>query len=288
MAITGLLLLAALWSAPINNARRWVRIGGFTIQPSEMAKLSLLIFMAWILTQGRSKLLELRGPVLGCLATIAVVVALVAIEPDMGTAITIGAIGFAVLFAAGIHWGYIAVPASLMGAVGIVMMLTTDYQWERFKTFIDQLLGRPVDLTGAGYQAEQSVIAIASGGVTGRGLGGGVQKLFFLPYPHTDFIYSNVAEELGLAGAAGLLVAFLILMARGFGIAARVPDRFLALLAFGATVTIVGQAFINIGVCLALLPTKGLPLPLISYGGSNLVTSLGAAGLLLNASQYKT
>jgi cell division protein FtsW len=288
LALTAGLLLLALFSAPINYTNRWVRLGPLTIQPSELAKLTLLIFMAWVLTRGRASLDELKGPVLICLATIAAIVALVAIEPDLGTAITIAAIAFSVLFAAGIHWGYIAFPAALMGAGGVIMLLTTEYQWDRYKTYIDRVLGRSVDLSGAGYQATQSVIAIASGGLTGRGLGEGAQKLYFLPYPHTDFIFSNIGEELGFIGAAGVVVAFLFLMARGLEIAARVPDRFLSLLAFGATVMIVGQALINIGVCLALLPTKGLPLPFLSYGGSSLVTSLAAAGLMMNASQYKT
>lgn len=288
LLLTTGLLLWALFIPPINNTHRWVRLGSLTIQPSEPAKLTLTLFMAWVLSRSGAGLQELRGPLLVCLATIAAVVSLVAIEPDLGTAITISAISFAVLFGAGIHWGYIAAPAALMGAGGGIMLLTTDYQWDRVSTFLDRLMGRGVDLTGAGYQASQSVIAISSGGLTGRGLGEGAQKLYFLPYPHTDFIFSSVGEELGLMGAAGVVVAFLLLMARGLEISARVHDRFLSLMAFGATVMLVGQAFINIGVCLALLPTKGLPLPFLSYGGSSLVTSLAAAGLMINASQYKT
>ncbi len=288
MAATTLLLLWALFSPPINNTNRWVRIGPLTIQPSELAKLTLIVFLAWIICSSRSSLTELRGPILACLATVAAVAALVAIEPDMGTAITITAISFALLFAAGIHWGFIAGPAALMTAGGVIMLLTTDYQWVRLRAFYDLWFGEGGDLSGSGYQASQSVIAIASGGLTGRGLGEGAQKLFFLPYPHTDFVFSTIGEELGFLGATAIVAAFLILLWKGLRIAAGVPDRFLALVAFGAAVMLAGQAFINIGVCLALLPTKGLPLPFLSYGGSSLVTSMAAAGLLLNASQYKT
>ncbi|HXI04532.1 MAG TPA: putative lipid II flippase FtsW [Candidatus Saccharimonadales bacterium] len=288
LAIAGILLLGALFSAPINSTSRWVRLGPLTIQPSEPAKLALLLFMAWVLSRSRPGVRELRGPVLVCLASMAAVAVLVAIEPDMGTAMTIAAVSFAMLFAAGIHWVYIASPAAMMSLGGIVLLLTNAYQRARLRSFWELWFGNGADLTGSGYQASQSVIAIATGGLTGRGLGEGAQKLFFLPYPHTDFIFSNVGEELGFIGAAGVVLAFLILLARGLRIAASVPDRHLALLAFGVTVMLAGQAAINIGVCLALLPTKGLPLPFLSYGGSSLVTSMAGAGLLLNASQYKT
>ncbi len=287
MAATAMLLLWALFSAPVNRTNRWVRLGPMTLQPSEVAKLTLVIFLAWIICSSRSSLTELRGPILACLASVAAVAALVAIEPDMGTAITITSISFALLFAAGIHWGFIAAPVALMSVGGVVMLLTTDYQWDRLRAFYDLWFGEGGDLSGSGYQASQSVIAIASGGLTGRGLGEGAQKLFFLPYPHTDFVFSTIGEELGFLGAVAVVAAFLILLWRGLRVAAGVPDRFLALIAFGTTVMLAGQAFINIGVCLALLPTKGLPLPFLSYGGSSLVTSLAAAGLLLNASQYK-
>jgi cell division protein FtsW len=276
------LLVFALASAPTNGTHRWLRLLGVSLQPSELAKIAVLLFLCDLIARRHSELGEMKGPLLGCLIAAGIVVALVAVQPDLGTALSIAMITGAVLFAAGLKWRYLLVPALAIGAAVGVSVLLNDYQRGRIETF----LSPESDPGGAGYQVRQSRLAVASGGISGRGLGEGAQKLFFLPYPHTDFIFSNIGEELGLIGTLTVVAAFLVLMVRGLFIAARAPNLHLSLLACGVTVMLVAQAFINMGVCLGLLPAKGLPLPFISYGGSSLVTSLVASGVLLNASQY--
>ena len=283
LAITTVMLVGALVSAPVNGTHRWIRVLGVSLQPSEFAKLALLIFLADLLVRRQAELQELRGPVLGALVAAGVVVALVAVQPDLGTALAVAALAFGVLFAAGLRWRYIVAPLLIVIAAGAVMVMSNEYQWRRVRTFFNPT----EDPLGAGYQVNQSVLAVASGGAMGRGLGEGGQKLFFLPYPHTDFIFSNIAEELGLVGALTVVAAFLVLAARGLIVSARAPNMYLSLIACGVTVMLAGQAFVNMGVCLGMLPAKGLPLPFISYGGSSLMTSLIAAALLLNASQHR-
>ena len=276
------LLVAALASAPVNGTHRWVRLLGFSFQPSELMKVGLLLFMADLLARRHDEIQELKGPVLGCLIATGVAVALVALQPDLGTALAIAMVGLSVLFAAGLKWRFILVPVLVVAIAGGAMVLTNEYQLKRIVTFLNP----GGDPEGAGYQVRQSVLAVASGGMMGQGLGEGGQKLFFLPYPHTDFIFSNIGEELGLLGTLSVVTAFLLLMARGLRAAARAPNLHLSLVACGVTVLLVGQAFINMGVCLEMLPAKGLPLPFISYGGSSLLMSCVASGLLLNTSQY--
>ncbi|MBI3449568.1 MAG: putative lipid II flippase FtsW [Acidobacteria bacterium] len=282
LAVTLVLLVLALLGAPTNGTHRWLRLPGASFQPSELAKLAVLLFLAEIVARRQAEIAEPRGPILGGLVAAGVVVALVAVQPDLGTALAIAMVTGALLFAAGMKARYLLVPALLVMAAITVSVVFNDYQRGRIETFLNP----DGDPGGAGYQVRQSRIAVASGGVTGRGLGEGGQKLFFLPYPHTDFVFSNIGEELGLVGTVTVLAAFLVLMARGLYVASRAPDTHLALLACGVTVMLVGQAFINMGVCLGILPAKGLPLPFISYGGSSMVVSLLSAGVLLNASQY--
>lgn len=285
-----LLLIIALLSPPVNGTHRWIRIAGLSIQPSELAKVALLIFLADLLARRRGDRGELRGPVLGCLVATGILVALVAMQPDLGTSLCLALLGVTALFASGVRMRYVLVPVLVVGIAGAAMVATNDYQWQRLKEWrlVQIVFGTQPDPEGAGYQVNQSVLAVGAGGVSGRGLGEGGQKLFFLPYPHTDFIYSNIGEELGFFGSMGVVVAFLLLMVRGLQVAARAPSLHLSLLAFGVTVMLVTQAFINMGVCLDLLPPKGLPLPFISYGGTSMLASLAASGLLLNASQHAT
>jgi len=281
-ALTLALLVMALAGAPTNGTHRWLRLPGISLQPSELAKLAVLIFLTDLLARRHAELGELRGPILGSLIAVGIVVALVAVQPDLGTALSIALLTGAILFAAGLKWRFLLVPAVAVTLVVGVSVLFNGYQRGRIATFLNP----DGDPGGAGYQIRQSRLAVASGGLLGRGLGEGGQKLFFLPYPHTDFIFSNIGEELGLLGTLTVVAAFVTLLARGLFVAARAPDLHLSLLACGVTVMLVGQAFINMGVCLGILPAKGLPLPFISYGGSSLVVSLLASGVLLNASQY--
>jgi cell division protein FtsW len=187
------------------------------------------------------------------------------------------------LWLAGVPFRYFLVSAALLAPVVVGLALSADYRRARVLSFL-----RPeADPLGAGFQAIQSLIAVGAGGLFGNGLGWGRQKLFFLPYPHTDFIFAIVGEELGFVGAVGVILCFGVIAWRGFRAARRAPDAFAGFLAAGATAMIVVQAAINIGVVLALLPTKGLPLPFVSYGGSSLIASWIAAGLILNVSQHE-
>jgi len=211
-----------------------------------------------------------------------VLAGLIVREPDLGTALMLAIICLTICFAAGVrprHVVYALVPALLF--VG-KMLIFTPFRWRRITSFIDPW----ADPQGAGYQVVQSLIAVGSGGTHGLGFAQGRQKLLFLPFAHSDFIYAVVGEELGLVGALIVVFAFAIFLWRGMRAALRAPDRFGMLLGIGIVVGIVAQALLNMSVVLALLPTKGIPLPLISYGGSSLVPTLAGIGILLNISQY--
>ena len=203
-------------------------------------------------------------------------------QPDLGTTVLICVATVMMLFLAGVEWRYFAVGfAALLPALGF-LVYSVPYRRQRLMAFLDPDL----EPLRAGYQARQSLIAIGSGGVVGRGLGESLQKLYFLPHPHSDFVYSIVGEELGLLGAVGLLLLFGVLAWRGLRTGLKAPDEFGRYLAWGLTGVRVVQALIHISVAVALMPTKGIPLPFISYGGSSLVVSLVACGVLLNVSQH--
>jgi cell division protein FtsW len=213
---------------------------------------------------------------------LAVLAGLVAKEPDLGTALMLAIIGMTICFAAGVrprHVVYAAVPGLLYVAK---MVIFTPFRWRRMATFIDPW----ADQQGSGYQVVQSLIAVGSGGPHGLGFAQGRQKLLFLPFAHSDFIFAVIGEELGLIGAVTIVVVFAIFLWRGMRAALRAPDRFGMLLGIGIVVGIVAQALLNMSVVLALVPTKGIPLPFISYGGSSLVPTLAGVGILLNISQY--
>ena len=205
---------------------------------------------------------------------------LVMLQPDLGTSVSIALCVAVMLYTAGVRVRYLG--AMALAAVLLLVLVMKGYQMERLMSFVDP----DSDPLGAGYQVIQSKISVGAGGEMGRGLGEGQQKLFFLPYPYTDFIFSVIGEELGLIGTGALVVAFLLLLWRGLRVAARAPDLFGSYLAAGITMFLVMQALINMGVTLGMLPAKGLPLPFVSYGGSSLVAGLMASGLLLNISQH--
>jgi cell division protein FtsW len=216
------------------------------------------------------------GIFLGCL------VGLILLEPDFGTSMSLLAIAAVMVFAAGLNYTYIlGVLLVALPVIGLLVM-GTGYRRRRVLTFLDPWQ----DPLGDGFQIIQSLIAVGTGGVSGRGLMNGVQKLFYLPEPHTDFIYSVIAEELGLIGATAVLLCFCVITWRGLRIALRAPDGFGAFLALGLTTMVVAQAFFNISVVLGLLPTKGIPLPFVSAGGSSLLINLVGMGILLNVSQH--
>ena len=282
LLMTVVLLGAVFAFAPVNGARRWIKLRGFSAQPSEIAKLSLTIFLAYFLNRRAGAEESFWKTFLPCMIALGVLAGLVVKEPDLGTALMLAIICLTVCFAAGVrprHVVYAVVPALLF--VG-KMLIFTPFRWRRITSFVDPW----ADPQGAGYQVVQSLIAVGSGGTHGLGFAQGRQKLLFLPFAHSDFIYAVIGEELGLVGALIVVFVFAIFLWRGMRAALRAPDRFGMLLGIGIVVGIVAQALFNISVVLALLPTKGIPLPLISYGGSSLVPTLAGIGILLNISQY--
>jgi cell division protein FtsW len=283
LVLAGLALLACVLFGPrINGARRWLPIPGMGVQPSEFAKIAVIFFVAAILERRMDRIDDLRFSLVPVALVLGGVVGLIMLQPDLGTALSIIVIVSAMIFAAGISYRYIiglllvAVPAAT------VVLMSADYRRRRMMVFLNPW-GDPL---GDGFQVIQSLIAVGTGGVFGRGLMAGVQKLFYLPYPHTDFIYAVIGEELGLAGSTVVLACFCVIAWRGLRTAMRAPDRFGAFLALGLTAMIVVQAFFNISVVLGLLPTKGIPLPFVSFGGSSLLMSMVGMGILLNVSQH--
>src|SRR5262249_11361883 len=267
---------------PVNGARRWIKFRGFSMQPSEIAKLSLAMFLARFLERRAGEETSFWRTILPCFLVLGVVAGLVAKEPDLGTALMLAIICFTVCFTAGMrpkHLAYAMVPALLY--VG-EMLIFTPFRLKRLSAFIDPW----ADAQGTGYQVVQSLIAVGSGGTHGLGFAQGRQKLLFLPFAHSDFIFAVVGEELGLVGALIIVFVFAIFLWRGMRAALRAPDPFGMLLGIGIVVGIVSQALLNISVVLALVPTKGIPLPFISYGGSSIVPTLAGVGILLNISQY--
>ena len=256
-------------------------MAGVGIQPSELAKVALILFTAAVLELRMERMAEPRYA-LGPIAVVLVpMLALIYLQKDLGTCVVLLAIVGVMAFAAGLSWKYIAGAAAAAVPIVAAAVVLEPYRLNRLTAFLDPW----ADRSDKGYQVVQSLIAVGSGGLTGKGLGYGVQKLGYLPFPHTDFIYAVVGEELGLVGASVLLACFCVITWRGLKTASRAPDAFGALLALGLTSMIAIQAFVNMSVVIGLLPTKGITLPFISAGGSSLIMSLAGMGVLLNISQ---
>jgi cell division protein FtsW len=286
LLIFSILLLIAVLIPGIGiragGAMRWIRIQSFSFQPSEFAKLGLIIFMAYFLTKKEEKIRSFSFGFLPTLLFSGLVIALVVKEPDFGAALFLGVMVFLLLFVSGARVIYIAGAILMSIPVIYYFLIHAAYRTKRLISFI-----RPwEDPTGTSFQIIQSFLSFGSGGLFGLGLGEGRQKLFFLPAPHTDFIFSVIGEELGLVGALIVVLLFLILTLRGIQISISHEERFSAYLALGITLMISLQAVINMGVVLGLLPTKGLPLPLVSYGGTSLITNLVGIGILLRLSTH--
>jgi cell division protein FtsW len=284
LAVAAVLLVAVLFSRPVNGTRRWFALAGFGIQPSELAKLALVLFTAMILERRMHRINEVTYSLLPIALVAGVVVALILLEPDFGTAVSLLAVVGVMVFAAGLSYRYlIGAGVVMLGGLAVVLV-QAPYRVKRLTSFWDPW----ADPLGDGFQIIQSLIAVGTGGAFGRGLMEGRQKLFFLPEPHTDFIYAVIAEEMGLVGALVILACFGVLAWRGLRASSRAPDSFGAFLALGITMMLVLQAFVNISVVLGLMPTKGIPLPLVSAGGSSLLINLLGVGVLLNISQHET
>jgi len=286
LAVTFVLLVAVLFLDRSHATHRWIRLGPLSLQPSELAKVVVIFYLAWLLEIrcaprgfGINDTVHTLAPALGAVILIAL---LVVVEPDMGTACMISLIAAVMLFVSGLSLRYLA--GTVLAAVPAIYLLIVrvPYRYQRLQSF----LSPGSDPQGHGFQLLQSLIAVGSGGFSGVGLMESRQKLFFLPEAHTDFIFAVIAEELGFIGAAVVVALFAAYGWRGFVAASKAPDRFGRLLAIGVTTMVVGQALVNLSVVLGLLPTKGIPLPFISYGGSSLLAMLLATGVLLNISQH--
>ena len=282
LAVVTVMLVAVLFRQPINGTSRWFGIGGFGIQPSELAKLSVILFTALMLERRRARINELPYSLLPIALVVGGIVALILLQPDFGTAVSLLAVISVMVFAAGISYRYLFGAALLALPALYVILMQADYRRRRLLTFMDPW----ADPLGDGFQIIQSLIAVGTGGVFGKGLMNGVQKLFYLPEPHSDFIYAVISEETGFIGASLVLLCFCVIAWRGLRTALRAPDTFGAFLALGITMMLVLQAFFNISVVLGLLPPKGIPLPFVSAGGSSLLINLVGMGMLLNVSQH--
>jgi cell division protein FtsW len=278
---TLVLLVAVFFFEPRNSAHRWIPLGVASFQPSELAKFTIAVFLAYMIDKKAADINVASIGTVPCLAVTGLIAGLVLIEPDMGTALVLALVTGIVLYVAGLprRWvlglagaGLVLVPALVLGA---------SYRFQRLVSFLHP----EENPLGGNFQLIQSKIALGSGGLLGNGLGRGQQKWLFLPEAHTDFIFAVIGEELGLVGTLITLSLFLVIFWRGMRACRRAHDAFGSYLALGITLFLVCQALINMGVASGLLPTKGLPLPFISYGGSSLVVSLGMTGVLLNISQ---
>ena len=264
----------------VKGATRWIRLPGFNLQPSEFAKIALIIYMAYSLEKKYDKIKSLSYGFLPYMVVLMVLLALILKQPDMGAALTLAAVTIIMLFAAGTRLVFLLGTVMVAAPFVAYMVYHSAYRWRRIKAFMNP----EQDPTGIGWQILQSKYAFGSGGFFGQGLGEGKQKLFYLPEAHTDFILSVIGEELGFAGVIVIVGMFFILVQRAMRIAAAANDPFGRYLALGIAVLFAIQATVNMGVVSGLLPTKGLALPFISYGGSSLIMSLFAVGILLNIS----
>ncbi len=279
---TTVLLIVVLFMKPVNDTHRWIRLGPLSFQPAELAKLVLVLFLAYHLERRGDRVNEFLPSLFPVMLLLGWFAFLIFIQPDLGSAATLVVTGCVMLYMAGVRLRYFATLALLGLPLLYKAIIIAPYRLDRIIAFLNPWS----DARGAGYQIIQSLIAVGTGGVTGAGLMEGRQKLFYLPYPYSDFIYAVIGEELGLLGAAAVVGAFVLFLWRGVRAAGKAPDAFGVFLAAGLTLAIVLQAFINMSVVLGLLPTKGIPLPFISAGGSSMVLTLLAVGLVLSVSQH--
>ena len=288
LCVVLVLLVAALFMDKSHATHRWIKLGPAQIQPSELAKLAVILYLAWFLDLKRRSRNSLEfcqddftRTILPAVAPILICVGLIVLEPDLGTSVDIVLIMTAILFGAGLSWKWIAVGAAAAAPVLFFLITHVSYRNARLTAFLHP----EVDPQGAGFQLLQSLIAVGSGGFTGVGLMESKQKLFYLPEAHTDFIYAVICEELGFIGAAMVVALFAAYAWRGLRASFNAPDGFGRMLALGATVMVMFQSLINFAVVLGMMPTKGIPLPFVSYGGSSLLVMLLATGVLLNIAQ---
>ena len=282
-SVQTLLLLVVLFMPAINGSHRWIKVWKMTLQPSESAKLVLILFCAFVLEKGLKAQADWKTTLLPVGVLTVLFGLFISLQPDLGSVVVLALVAGTLLFLTGLPWKMILPAAGAAGLLLLLLIVAFPYRLQRIAVFLHPDL----DPRGAGFQASQSLIAVGSGGILGRWFDGGSQKLLFLPHPHTDFIYSMVGETFGLVGCLALLGLFAWFLWRGVRAVEGAPDAFGTLAAAGIVAWIFGQALIHILVTLCLLPTKGMPLPLFSYGGSSLVVTLSGLGILLNISQHE-
>lgn len=280
-AVVGMLLVHTPLGRTVNGASRWIGIGSFAFQPAEVTKVALVLWLAYSLAKKSDKIKSFSIGFLPHLLVPGFVIVLCLSQPDFGTAVVLALVTFAMLFVAGAKLGYMML--ATIGAAPIVYYLVagSEYRVKRVLAFLDPISNRYEH----GYQLTQSLFGFGEGGLFGAGVGDGLQKFFFLPEAHNDFIAAIIAEELGAVGIWVMLFVFAVVVARGVAISLRAADEFGTYVAFGITVLIGVEVLANLGVSMGLLPTKGLALPFVSYGGSALLVSLFAIGVLLNISK---
>ncbi len=280
----GLLAIVVAAGHMSNGATRWLKLGFLTLQPTDLGRLAMVVFLAWWLKKNPpGELGFLRGLVMP-LGMLGGFCGLILLQPNLSSAGLLLICGFTMLFLSGAKLRHLVIPVGA-GVLAVALALATHpYMMGRVSTFLKFVLGGELDARGSGWQLDQSLIAIGSGGILGKGLGAGMQKYLFLPEAHTDFIFSILGEELGFVGATGLLVVLGLLMWRGLRVASRTKEPFAALLAAGLALQFALYALVNLAVATGLAPTTGLPLPFVSYGGSALLANMAAAGLLYRIS----
>ena len=291
LCLVVLMLAGTFFLDKSHATHRWIRIGPVGIQPSELAKLVAILYLAWFLDLRRRATTSLEfskgdlvHTILPAVGPILVCVVLIVMQPDLGTSVDIVLIMTAILFVAGLSWKWLLVGLAAALPALFLLIEHVSYRQARMMAFLHP----ESDPQGAGFQLLQSLIAVGSGGFTGVGLMESKQKLFYLPEAHTDFIYAVICEELGFIGAALVIAMFAVYGWRGLRAAFNAPDGFGRMLALGATAMVLFQSLINFAVVIGLMPTKGIPLPFVSYGGSSLLVMLLATGVLLNISQQST
>lgn len=282
LSIVLLIIVLTPAGTRINGAKRWIGVGGFTIMPGEVTKICAIIFVAHHLSKKPGQIKDFFKGVVPVLMIIGIYFALIILQPNMSTAMTITLIIVSMMFVAGMRWLHV----SLMGGSGLVlvaiMIMMKPYRMRRITGFLDPF----ADPQGTGYQVIQSLYALGSGGLFGVGLGKSIQKYLYIPEPQNDFIFAIIGEELGFVGCVTIMMLFLLLIWRGIRIAINAPDLFGCLLATGITSMVGIQVIINIAVATSSMPVTGIPLPFISWGGNSLAIFMAAMGVLLNVSRY--
>ena len=279
---TALVLLLCVWvpglGVTAGGARRWLRMGALTFQPSELARLAMVVYLAYSLSKKQERLRLFSIGMVPHLAVLALLAAVLLQQPDFGAVAILGAITWIMLFVGGVRLSHLVSPLLVVMPIAFFLMVQAEYRLKRLMSFLDPWQYQ----SDAGYQVIHSLMAFGSGGIFGTGIGKGYQKLFYLPEPHTDFVFSVIGEELGMVGVLVILLLYGLILWRGIGIARRSADAFGQLVALGITAAIGLQVVVNMSVVLGLLPTKGLTLPFLSYGGTSLLINMASVGILLN------